>query len=441
MDDVHPMLGHPDAPDGANWFNGMSPETFVNPSVSGLLGGLATLPQRAIENSQHSLNTGTYDPGPTLEAATLPMGTGAIAGVPVRAGEAVLGAGPIRAYHGSPHDFEKFDLSKIGTGEGAQAYGHGLYFAENEGVAKSYRDTLGGDTLITPKGTVFDPMTLEHMNVRSRAHSNGSNLDATIETAQNIAQSDSPVAAMAQRDLEKLQALKAEGGVTRNKGSMYEVNINADPEHFLDWDKPLSEQHPNVRRALFDAGATNPRNIAYGEERDRYLKPLEQEMAGTEFSKYVKPHDVLTGNVNMDAVSQSLSHDPEKLARIKSIVDASKNDPKLFDNQDWNLKGKDAYFKLADTGPSGSTAYGVADSTKEPIATAALNQRGIPGIKYLDQGSRAAGDGSRNYVVFNDKLINIVKKYAAAGMALPPAIAAEYKSWFQPVDHDPFESQ
>ena len=48
----------------------------------------------------------------------------------------------IRAYHGSPHDFDKFDLSKIGTGEGAQAYGHGLYFAENEGVAKGYRDAL-----------------------------------------------------------------------------------------------------------------------------------------------------------------------------------------------------------------------------------------------------------------------------------------------------------
>jgi hypothetical protein len=48
----------------------------------------------------------------------------------------------IRAYHGTPHKFDKFDMSKIGTGEGAQAYGHGLYFAENEGVARSYRDTL-----------------------------------------------------------------------------------------------------------------------------------------------------------------------------------------------------------------------------------------------------------------------------------------------------------
>jgi hypothetical protein len=50
----------------------------------------------------------------------------------------------IKAYHGSPHDFERFDLSKIGTGEGAQAYGHGLYFAESEGVAKAYREALAG---------------------------------------------------------------------------------------------------------------------------------------------------------------------------------------------------------------------------------------------------------------------------------------------------------
>ena len=44
----------------------------------------------------------------------------------------------IKAYHGSPHLFDRFDMSKIGTGEGAQAYGHGLYFAENPMVADDY---------------------------------------------------------------------------------------------------------------------------------------------------------------------------------------------------------------------------------------------------------------------------------------------------------------
>jgi hypothetical protein len=44
----------------------------------------------------------------------------------------------IRAFHGSPYDFSAFDMSKIGTGEGNQAYSRGLYFAGNEGVARTY---------------------------------------------------------------------------------------------------------------------------------------------------------------------------------------------------------------------------------------------------------------------------------------------------------------
>ncbi len=55
----------------------------------------------------------------------------------------------IDAYHGSPHEFEQFDSSKIGTGEGAQAFGHGLYFAGREGTAIVYRDRLSqGDVQI-----------------------------------------------------------------------------------------------------------------------------------------------------------------------------------------------------------------------------------------------------------------------------------------------------
>src|SRR5262249_29620107 len=47
--------------------------------------------------------------------------------------------GGIEAYHGSRHDFARFDASKIGTGEGAQSYGHGLYFAEEPKVGEAYR--------------------------------------------------------------------------------------------------------------------------------------------------------------------------------------------------------------------------------------------------------------------------------------------------------------
>jgi hypothetical protein len=47
--------------------------------------------------------------------------------------------------HGTPHDFNKFETEKIGTGEGAQAFGYGLYFTENSKIAKGYADKLSKD--------------------------------------------------------------------------------------------------------------------------------------------------------------------------------------------------------------------------------------------------------------------------------------------------------
>ena len=44
-----------------------------------------------------------------------------------------------KAYHGSPYTFERFDLGAIGTGEGGQAHGWGLYFAKDRKVAAHYR--------------------------------------------------------------------------------------------------------------------------------------------------------------------------------------------------------------------------------------------------------------------------------------------------------------
>jgi len=87
-------------------------EKFANPAVEGAITSLATLPQRTIQNSQFALDTGTYDPKPTLEAAILPMGTGAIAGVPVRAGEAVLGAAAAASQQFTPVDHDPFAESQ-----------------------------------------------------------------------------------------------------------------------------------------------------------------------------------------------------------------------------------------------------------------------------------------------------------------------------------------
>ena len=49
------------------------------------------------------------------------------------------------AWHGTPHDFDTFDLGAIGTGEGETAHGWGLYMAKEKAVAQvRYRERLTG---------------------------------------------------------------------------------------------------------------------------------------------------------------------------------------------------------------------------------------------------------------------------------------------------------
>jgi hypothetical protein len=54
-----------------------------------------------------------------------------------------MSAGMVSVWHGSPHKVDKFATDKIGTGEGAQAFGWGLYFTDSEGIARYYADKLG----------------------------------------------------------------------------------------------------------------------------------------------------------------------------------------------------------------------------------------------------------------------------------------------------------
>ncbi len=52
----------------------------------------------------------------------------------------------VTAYHGSPHFFKRFRTRNIGSGEGSQAFGWGLYFTDEKSIAKDYSDRLGYDT-------------------------------------------------------------------------------------------------------------------------------------------------------------------------------------------------------------------------------------------------------------------------------------------------------
>src|SRR5262245_36031161 len=158
----------------------------------------------------------------------------------------------IRAYHGSPHDFERFDMSKIGTGEGAQAYGHGLYFAENPGVAEQYKKDLG--TVVKAFGGVPTKTSAEDMAHDILSRTSGSSLEKALLTVDDWADAgvfrgpnESRAILDVKRAIGENFGKKLDSAV---QGKTYEVAIHADPEDFLDWDKPLSQQSEKVKAAV-----------------------------------------------------------------------------------------------------------------------------------------------------------------------------------------------
>ena len=197
------------------------------------------------------------------------------------AGNNALAPQGIRAYHGSPHDFDRFDISKIGTGEGAQAFGHGLYFAESDGVARSYKNKLSdgaptkaGQTYAASQGALSD-------TAYSLMKMNGGNVDAAIARAEQLAKTynDPSYTAVANE-------LRNGDWGYNSSGRLYEVSINADPEDFLNWDKPLSQQSEKVRKALSQAVVSDLENKLKAFPQGHLRRPeieslLEKARAGT----------------------------------------------------------------------------------------------------------------------------------------------------------------
>jgi hypothetical protein len=261
-------------------------------------------------------------------------------------------------FHGSPHKFDRFDSSKIGTGEGAQAYGHGLYLADKESVADSYRYVHGGG-MPTIDSVSVDGRVISGLSTPSSRHGLGLTPSRAMAEIPNLTR-------------EQAQALSILESV---KG---------------DATKALS----------LAANKGNNRLYAAVEELAPKFKVLE--MAGPDTSLYKV-------DLPDEAIAKMLVWD--KPIGSGPVADAI---APIYRQQLLQLSGgQDVPLNVARemaAEVSGQRAYQMLGAPQDAATT--LRQAGIPGIRYLDAGSRGQGQGSSNYVVFpgNENLLTILER-------------------------------
>ncbi len=362
----------------------------------------------------------------SLDAASmLTLGAGAM---PAAEGE--LGMG-IRAYHGSPHDFDAFDMSKIGTGEGAQVYGHGLYFAENEGVAKQYRNDLAhkGNKVFTPQGGEMPASLFYGDDATKKAFRALKDAGSYDVARQRLATELDNVKAWGKTGdetaaaLGKLDELKAAGYDAKAGGKTYEVSINADPEHFLDWDKPLSEQPKAVQDAVHGVfregkldGSLKAASRLYGssgvpEHLDTMTgERINQLMASlrTSGQAFSGPWPILKGN-------KQGSIDAAEALRAAGIKGIRYKDAGSRFSPNWRIWSPKE---------NGTLKWSVGNDTLGGQIQSFDNEAQARAFYHDNRPS----EPTHNYVVFDDKIIDILKKYGIAGLTgggLAAALAAK----------------
>jgi len=166
------------------------------------------------------------------------------------------------AYHGTPFDVDKFKLEKIGTGEGAQAYGWGLYFAQARKVAQDYKEKLTdwnspgiydwkGMSLRSDdyKNPIRHAISLVYHQGINKAKQIGKTLQKDSEKGEPYTVEQGGLE-YAKKFNDALSQVKSKKEITFEQGNLYKVDLDVKDEDLLDWDKPLSEQSEKVQKAL-----------------------------------------------------------------------------------------------------------------------------------------------------------------------------------------------
>jgi hypothetical protein len=308
---------------------------------------------------------------------------------------------PEPVYHGTPHDVEEFSTEKIGTGEGAQAYGWGLYFAGNKSVAEGYqRDLSGFDELVIytkdgkKKGNQLDDIDLEvakYLEFGLKAA--GQFKHNAVYYAKEQAKS-----AGLENVVERLDKYGRDAKVAyeKNTGNLYTVKLKPNDNEFLDWDEPIMKQSKSIQKI-----AKNLIKSKLPDSPDYGVLKAALDLGGYSLNEIALVID--NDRKLYDSANTITSNRSDDQSPGEALVNKWKGWVELN-----TIDGKRLYEKLSENGIDISDRTGVSE--KQKSISKQLLKLGVKGIRYLDAMSRKEGQGSYNYVVFDENDIEITHK-------------------------------
>ena len=313
------------------------------------------------------------------------------------------------AWHGTPHrgiEKEGFKLHRIGTGEGAQSYGWGIYFAEERAVAEGYRARLSDDytDALAEELHVSSDYTVDDLESAWEEYLDGlppaaqgfmrelrandwlgfdSAWDA-ITAGLNLALYKRRYGNELTDGMEAAAERYRQESAARNAGQVYKVDV-PEKNDLLRYDG--KEQSAQVQKIL----------------EDHHLLPR--------LDDYRANYDAETGTWRVKYYGEAPgieNRESDDAQRERSALDVRK-EAWLADQK----KGKDIYRALVQQ-------YG-----SPKMASIALNSMGIPGLYYADGFSRGKKGGTSNFVIWDDALLTPDAAQIEAQYSVPPQLVTD----------------
>ena len=300
------------------------------------------------------------------------------------------------AWHGSPYDFDEFDLGSIGGGLGTQAFGWGLYFTENKNVAEKYKVERKSKNKFTLNG---NDIPIEYVPVIEQIFG-GINVENNKESLLNRL--------VLNRDAEQSNLDLVTKNLNELDGVLDFITQNS---------KFTINKLPTLVDNKFERMATVILNDAKTKAKSdnkrvnkEYLFDVIEELQNRYKKHYIFYNDIVSKISylidNIDSFEVTSVYKPTlynvEIPDTDTMLDYSKpineqseyvlNKIKQLDLTDINKTGKEFYNDLSER------------LGGDKNASLKLNELGIKGIKYKH-------GLSHNFVVFDDKAIKVIEKY------------------------------